>query len=113
RLNVVDIPIPPLGKRREDIRTACRELSSSAGPKSAGFPAEIWRRRRSEKPSPCRVSSRFPNRPIEKRAECAQKCAQTAGPKARCTLTVQTPLMVAFSVRGDGFYGDRLTRFRG
>ncbi len=54
---------------------------------------------------------RFSDRPSEKRAVCAQKCAQTMGPKPSSTATIQSALLVAVSVKGDGLNADRLHRF--
>ena len=53
----------------------------------------------------------FLNGASEKRAVCAQMCAQTGVPKTRSQLTIQNTLVVAFSVEGDGLNGDRLHRF--
>ena len=46
----------------------------------------------------------FQNRPSEKDGVCAQRCAQHV-PETSCALTVQSPLVVAFSVNGDGLIG--------
>ena len=56
-------------------------------------------------------SFRFLNRPSEKRAVCAQKCAQTVVPKTTSTATIQSAPMVAFSVKGDGLNVVSVHRF--
>jgi hypothetical protein len=98
RLNVFEIRIPRLRERREDIRTACRELSSSAGPKF-GEGAGLKNRRLFA------FSSRFPNRPIEKRAECAQNCAQMSVPKSAARRRYKALLGLQLASEGDGLTG--------
>jgi hypothetical protein len=56
-------------------------------------------------------SFRFLNRPSEKPADCAQECAQTRVPKTISLPTIQSTVVVAFSVEGCGLNGGRLDRF--
>ena len=58
------------------------------------------------------LSFRLLNSSLEKRAECAQKCAQHGVHKTRWMLTVQTPLVVAFSVRRRRFLRGLPSSFR-
>ena len=54
-------------------------------------------------------SFRFLNRPGKKRTVCAQKCTQTTVPKTTSMATIQSPPVVAFSVKGDGLNGVAFT----
>jgi hypothetical protein len=42
----------------------------------------------------------FSEQTDRKRVECAQQCAQTVCPKRRAMPTIQSPLVIAFTVRG-------------
>jgi hypothetical protein len=49
--------------------------------------------------------------PSENRGDCAQNCARMGVPKTSARRTVQSPRVVALSVKGDGLNVVRRTRF--
>jgi hypothetical protein len=69
------------------------------------------RRRRSNKPSPSRVSFRFLIRPSEKRFLCAQECAPPSCARRSTQPTAQRTRVVTFNDKGDGLDAGRLHGF--
>jgi hypothetical protein len=68
-------------------------------------------RRRSNKPSPCRVFLPFSAETERKtRRVCPGMCPNTCA-QNEWQATIQSPLVVAFSVKGDGLDGGRLHPF--